>query len=108
MKEFFNSPWTSGILVGVIMLIVFVVHAGQQSQEHDDRISFNNHQLVDLKAEHKEDVAKLQSELKELALDNAKQSDVINEVRLDFVRIETRLEAMNSKLDKLLDNGTSK
>lgn len=93
MREFFSGSWASGLLIAAIMLIVYVVHGGQQFTNHDDRILYNSEQIKELR-----------QELKEFELGFVEQSKLITEVRLDFVKIETRLDNMDAKLDKLLAN----
>ena len=102
MKEFFVGPWTSGIIIGVIMLVVYIVHGGQQFTNHDDRILYNSEKIAGVQVEFKEQMADMRHEFKAVERTQIEQSNVIQEIRIDFTRIETRLNHIDEKLDRLL------
>lgn len=114
MKEFFTSSWASGLLVGFIMLIGFLFHAGQQSQEHDDRINFNAQQIADLKTQHKEDVKVLQDdvsdfkidmqrELKELEIAGVGRDTLLIDLQVQVAQMQITLEHIDMQLNKLVE-----
>lgn len=119
MKEFFTSSWASGLLVGIIMLIGFLFHAGQQSQEHDDRINFNAQQIADLKTQHKEDVKilqdefsdfkiEVQSELKELEIAGVGRDNILIDLQIQVGQMLVTLQHMDAQLTKLVEKSEAK
>ena len=105
MKEFFGGPWTSGIIIGVIMLVVYLVHGGQQFTNHDDRIAYNAEKITVVQTELKEQMADIRQEFQAVERTQVEQSNIIQEIRIDFTRIEVRLNHIDTKLDKLLESG---
>ena len=95
MKEIINAPWTGGILVGIIMLVVYIVHGGQQFTNHDDRITFNSAQIT----ENRQQVAELSNRQNELVIELSKVTIELHYLRADVAEID-------SKIDKLLNGGS--